>query len=167
MTSLAIKINQIQPKSLGWRKVMYPIHSYKDLYLIKVFDSLCLTEVNDYILFIYKFLFLWEKTIWRAWVCMHALTLQCHFWLFAILWTVARQAPLSMGFSKQEYWSGLPCPPPGDLSNPGVKCVSLKCPALAGVFFTISDTREAHLKSMANLKIEREKGWAKRRKWES
>ena len=40
------------------------------------------------------------------------------------LWTVALQAPLSMGFSRQEYWSGLPCPPPGDLSNPGIKPVS-------------------------------------------
>ena len=85
----------------------------------------------------------------------------------AILWTVACQAPLSMGFSKQKHWSGLPCPPPGDLPNLGVKCMSLKCPALAGMFFTINDTREAHLKSMANLKIEREKGWAKRRKRES
>ena len=39
-------------------------------------------------------------------------------------WTVARQAPLSMGFSRQEYWSGLPCPPPGDLPHPGTKLVS-------------------------------------------
>ena len=38
-----------------------------------------------------------------------------HVWLFATLWTVAYQALLSMGFSRQEYWSGLPCPPPGDL----------------------------------------------------
>ena len=38
--------------------------------------------------------------------------------LFAILWTIAHQPPLSMGFSRQEYWSGLPCPPPGDLSDP-------------------------------------------------
>ena len=43
---------------------------------------------------------------------------------------------LSMGFSKQEYWSGLPCPPPGDLSNPGIKPESLESPALAGGFFT-------------------------------
>ena len=42
-------------------------------------------------------------------------------WLFVTLWTVARQAPLSMGLSRQEYWSGLPCPPPGDLPNPGIK----------------------------------------------
>ena len=41
--------------------------------------------------------------------------------LFATLWTVACQAPLSMGFSRQEHWSGLPCFPPGDLPNPGIK----------------------------------------------
>ena len=41
--------------------------------------------------------------------------------LFETLWTVARQAPLSMGFPRQEYWSGLPCPPPGDLPYPGMK----------------------------------------------
>ena len=41
--------------------------------------------------------------------------------LFATPWTVACQAPLSMGFSRQEYWSRLPCPPPGDLPNPGIK----------------------------------------------
>ena len=45
--------------------------------------------------------------------------------LFATLWTVARQAPLSMGFSRQEYWSGLPCPAPGDLPDPGIELVSL------------------------------------------
>ena len=41
--------------------------------------------------------------------------------LFATPWAVACQAPLSMGFSRKEYWSGLPCPPPGDLPNPGVE----------------------------------------------
>ena len=45
-------------------------------------------------------------------------------------WTVARQAALSMGFSRQEYWSGLPCPFPGDLSDPGIKPTSLLSPAL-------------------------------------
>ena len=44
-----------------------------------------------------------------------------HVRLFATPWTEARQAPLSMGFSRQEYWSGLSCPPPGDLPNPGIK----------------------------------------------
>ena len=47
--------------------------------------------------------------------------------LFATLWTVALQAPLSMGFSRQGYWSRLPCPPPGDLPNPGIE---LRSPAL-------------------------------------
>ena len=48
-------------------------------------------------------------------------------WLFATPWTVARQAPLSMGFSRQEDWSGFPCPPPGDLPNPGME---LRSPTL-------------------------------------
>ena len=55
--------------------------------------------------------------------------------LFATLWTVAHQAPLSMGVSRQEYWNGLPCPPPGDLPNPEIESVSPKSPALAGGFF--------------------------------
>ena len=54
----------------------------------------------------------------------------------------SHQAPLSMGFSRQEYWSGLPFPSAEDLSNPGIKPAS---PALAGRFFTISTTWEAHL----------------------
>src|SRR5574337_841998 len=53
--------------------------------------------------------------------------------LFAIPWIVALQAPLSMGFSRQEYWSGLPFLPPGDLPNPRIEFVY---PALAGRFFT-------------------------------
>ena len=48
-----------------------------------------------------------------------------HVWLFAIIWNVALQAPLSMGFSRQEYWSGLPCPPPGDLPHSGMGLASL------------------------------------------
>ena len=54
--------------------------------------------------------------------------------LFATLWTITHQVPLSMGFSRQEYWSGLPCPPPGDLPNPGIEPASLESPALAGRF---------------------------------
>ena len=63
-----------------------------------------------------------------------------HVQLLGTLWTVAHQAPLSMGFSRQEYWSGLPCPPPGDLPDPGLKLESLTSPALAGGFFTTSIT---------------------------
>ena len=63
--------------------------------------------------------------------------------LFATQWTVVPQAPLSMGLSRQEYWSGLPFPSPRDLPNPGIKPTSLTSPALAGRFFTISTTWEA------------------------
>ena len=55
---------------------------------------------------------------------------------------VARQAPLSMGFSSQEYWSGLPCPLPGHLPDPGIKPMSSLSPALASGFFTTSTTWE-------------------------
>ena len=54
----------------------------------------------------------------------------------APLWTAAHQAPLSVGFSRQEYWSGLLCCPPGDLPDPGIEPLSLSFPALEGRFFT-------------------------------
>ena len=57
--------------------------------------------------------------------------------LFATLWTVARRVPLSMGFSRQGYWSELPVPPSGDLPDPGIKHTSSTSPALAGGIFTI------------------------------
>ena len=63
-------------------------------------------------------------------------------WFVAIPWTAACQTPLSVGFSRQEYWSGLPCPSPGDLSNLGIKLASLKSLALVGGFFTTSATWE-------------------------
>ena len=61
-----------------------------------------------------------------------------HVRLCVILWTVARQAPLSMGSSRQEYWSGLLCPPPEDLPHPGIKPMSFTSHALADGFFTTS-----------------------------
>ena len=63
-----------------------------------------------------------------------------HVQLFAILWTVARQVPLSMGFSRQEYWNWLVCPPPEDLPDPGIEPVSLMSSAVGGGFFTTSTT---------------------------
>ena len=72
-------------------------------------------------------------------VCYHFSRVQ----LFVTLWTVAHQAPLSTGFSRQEYWSGLPCPPPGDLPDLGIKPASLSPPALAGEFCTTSAIWEA------------------------
>ena len=55
---------------------------------------------------------------------------------FAIPWTTTHQAPLFMEFSRQEYWSGFPFPPPGDLPEPGLKSTSPESPALADGFFT-------------------------------
>ena len=63
-----------------------------------------------------------------------------HVRLFATPWTVARQAPLSMEFSRQEYWSGLLFPPPEVLSDPGIEPASPASPALACLFFTTSAT---------------------------
>ena len=59
-----------------------------------------------------------------------------HVRLIATLWTIARQIPQSMGFSRQEYWTGLPCLPPGDLPDPGIEPESLTSPVLADRFFT-------------------------------
>ena len=68
-----------------------------------------------------------------------------HVWLFSTPWTVAHQAPLSMGFSRQEYWSGLPCPSQGDLPNLGIEPRS---PALAGKSLPLS-----HLGSLIYISI--------------
>ena len=70
------------------------------------------------------------------------------FSLFATLWTVASQAPLSMGLSRQEYWSRLPFPPPGNLPYPEMEPVSLTSPALAGGFFTATTAWEAPMRSL-------------------
>ena len=59
-----------------------------------------------------------------------------HIQLFVTPWTIACQAPLSMGFSRQEHWDGLPCPPPGDLPDTGIESVFSMSPAVR--FFTIS-----------------------------
>ena len=69
-------------------------------------------------------------------MCCVWLSLQS--WLFATPWTVAHQAPLSIGFSRKEFWRGLPHPPPGDLADPGIEAASLMSLSLAGGFFTTS-----------------------------
>ena len=75
-------------------------------------------------------------------LCFFKFTLS-HVWLFVIPRTVARKAPQSTEFPRQEYWSGLPFPPPGDLPDPGTEPASLMSPALARGFFTTSATWEA------------------------
>ena len=81
---------------------------------------------------------------------LRAYMLSCfsHARLCATPWTTASQAPLFMGFSRQENWSGLPCLPPGDLPNPGIEPVFLMSSALAGRFFTTSAVCEAHLSAL-------------------
>ena len=64
-------------------------------------------------------------------VCVQSLFKRVH--CFVTTWTIARQAPLTMGFTRQEYWSGLPFPSPGDLPDPGIELTS---PVSAGRFFT-------------------------------
>ena len=63
-----------------------------------------------------------------------------HVQLFATVLIVACQAPMSLGFSRQEYWKGLPCPPPRNLPDPGIEPESFMSPALAGGFFSTSIT---------------------------
>ena len=76
-------------------------------------------------------------------VCGHVLNSFSHIRLVVTLWVVARQAPLSMGFSRQDYWSGLLRPPPGDLPDPGIEPASLATLALADRYFTTCTTWEA------------------------
>ena len=74
-------------------------------------------------------------------VCMHAKSLQLCPTLYD-LWTGAHQGPLSLGFSRQAYWSGMPCPLPKDLPDLGMEPMSLMSPELEGGFFTTSATWE-------------------------
>ena len=90
---------------------------------------------------------LWSKTLH---VCV--LSHFSHVRLFATRWTVACQAPLFMGFSRQEYRSGFPCPPPGDLPDPGIEPTSAASPALTTGFFTTSTIWEAQVRLYSHLK---------------
>ena len=95
--------------------------------------------------------FIGSQRVGHNWATKHS-TVRCgqagrfgRIWLCMTLWTVVHKTPLSMGFSRQEYWSGLPCPLPGDLLNPGVEPAPLMLPALGDGFFSatwevLSDT---------------------------
>ena len=89
---------------------------------------------------------------------MHAQSLS-HVWLFVTPWTVAQQAPLSMGFFRQEYWSGLPFSPPWDLPDPGIKLASPVSPALAGGFFITTTTWEAQKLLVPTCDLHRQWSW--------
>ena len=86
-------------------------------------------------------------------LCSHSTVLDS----FATLWTVVHQAPPSMGFPRQEYWSGLLFPPPGNLPDPGMEPTSLISSALVGEFFTTGAIWEVHngiLLSQASLEAQ-------------
>ena len=85
-------------------------------------------------------------------VCVCVQLLSC-VQLFATPWTVAHQVPLSMGFPRQEFWSGLPIPNPDDLPNPGIKLASLASPALAAGFLTTSNTWEIKWKLPSCIRL--------------
>ena len=97
-----------------------------------------------------------KKGTWSSWMSPFSISFPKHYWklthislshvrLFETPWSVAHQAPLSMGFSRQEYWSGLAFPPPGDLSDPGIK---LRSPTLQADS-NLWATREAHTESLS------------------
>ena len=79
-------------------------------------------------------------------VCTHTLSVMSDS---VAPWTVAHQAPLSMGFPRQGYWSELPFPPPGDLTDIGSEPASLGSPALAGRFFTTDSGAKSHISWVA------------------
>ena len=85
-------------------------------------------------------------------VCMHVCVLRRFSCvrLFVTLWAVAHHTSLSMGFSRQEYQSGLPCPPPGVLPDPGIEPASLMSPARAGELFYY----ERHLGSPKSISLD-------------
>ena len=78
-----------------------------------------------------------QTLLWnfKMYICAHMLSHFSHVPFCVTLWTVAHQVPLSMGFSRQEYWNGLLCPPPGVLPDLGIKPIYLPTPALASGFF--------------------------------
>ena len=107
--------------------------------------SILLQEVKLFGAFLHLLLLALAENIYLSQTCLIACMLS-HFsrvQFFATLWTVACQAPQSMGFPRQEYWNGLPFPSPGDLPDPEIEPMSLMSPALAGGFFTTSATWEA------------------------
>ena len=125
-------VNNVDSRLKGMKRRPLPLLSFR----ITVFSQFSCSD---------------EKLAWVLWQPSHACLLSCSSRVrFSVtLWTVTLQAPLSMRFSRQEYWSGLLCPSPGDLSNPRIKLVSLTSPALAGKLFTTKD-RSMYFKAANN-----------------
>ena len=137
---------------------------YSCLHIIKSKNQLSFLTLTKFICLSWKtfFLGLWDTAL-VSWFYL-ALVVTCfpafsvvtcffmlvlsHVWLSGTPRTVAHQAPLSMGFSRQEYWNGLPFPPSGDLPNPGIKPMSSVSLALAGEFFTTEPPGKTFYKSL-------------------
>ena len=101
---------------------------------------------SNCVLSIHRTILQLKYSIYKSYLKTHCVYVLCCFsciQLFATLCAVAHQTPLSMGFSRQEYWSALPCPSPGDLPDPGIKLMFLISPALTGGFFRTSTTWES------------------------
>ena len=94
-----------------------------------------------------------DATIFVFWMLSFKPTFS-HVQLFITPWTVALQAPLSLRFSRQEYWSGLLCPPPEDLPNPGIKPMALMSPALAGGSFPLAPPEKPWGHSFSSYAVE-------------
>ena len=114
---------------------------------------------------IFAFIFYATKLYFVYNVNFVAFQSRSHSQFFVTPWTVAHQVPLSIGFSKQEYWSELPFPPPGDLPNPGTEPASLASPALAGGFFTTVPPGKPHMLHLGKIEGGRRRGRQRMRCW--
>ena len=113
-----------------WSPLIVPVNVVWQTMLQTCLQRLCLTRVSPGP----------QCSLLSLSLFLYACVLSCFICvlLFLTPWTVAHQVPLSTGFSRQDCWSRLPCPPPGDLTNPESEATSLTSPALAGGFFTTS-----------------------------
>ena len=107
-----------------------PLPQQHSLYLRAIRTGICQFQENHVISLDFTFPCISAQPILKYHCPLCILSCFSSARLFATYWTVARQAPLSVGFSRQEYYSGLPCPPPGDLTNPGIEPRSPVAPAL-------------------------------------
>ena len=118
-------------KVKGWKKIFHANRDY--IFIFKSSGRFLISYIDCH----------------RRFLNVCVLSRFSHAQHFATLWIVAHQAPLSVGFSRQEYWTGLLCPPPGDLSNPRTEPLSLMSSTLLGVFFASTATWEAQYLGIA------------------
>ena len=115
--------------------------------VIGIFQIICLFHLSSLLACLFIILSFYSVNICRVGSDISSFTSMCvcaqllsHVQLFAVPWTIAHQAPVSMEVSRQVYWSGLPLPIPGHLPDPGIESVSLASPAFTGKFFITSAT---------------------------